>query len=71
MRISVIEVIATIDGKEVKAEVPSDKLKLVGNFTVEKGKETAITLDFDAEKSVVLRGKQEKTQTPPPSSPKA
>ena len=59
VRLEIVEVTATIEGKEVKATVPSGKLKLVGTFFIEEGKKTVITLDFDAEKSLVLRGKKE------------
>ncbi len=57
VRLDITEVNATIDGKQVKATVPSDKLRLVGEVIIEEGKKTPITLDFDGEKSVVLEGK--------------
>ncbi|MFH1087848.1 MAG: DUF4382 domain-containing protein [Chloroflexota bacterium] len=58
VRLDIAEVTVTVDGKQVKATVPSDKLRLVGTFAVEEGKQTPITLDFDGERSVVLAGKE-------------
>ena len=57
VRLDIAEVNVTVEGKQFKATVPSDKLKLVGTFSVEEGKRTPITIDFDGEKSVVLAGK--------------
>ncbi len=57
VRLDIAEVNVTVEGKQFKATVPSDKLKLVGTFSVEEGKKTPITIDFDGEKSVVLTGK--------------
>ena len=54
IRLDVIEVTVTLSDKQVKAIVPSDKLKIVGEFTVEEGKSTPISLDFDGEKSVIV-----------------
>ncbi|MBF8265736.1 MAG: hypothetical protein HW384_1600 [Dehalococcoidia bacterium] len=56
VRLDIANVTVTIDGKQVKATVPSDKLKLVGDIVVEEGKKTPISLDFDAEKSIVMQG---------------
>jgi hypothetical protein len=56
VRLDITEVTVTLNGAQVKATVPSDKLKLVGNFTIEDGKTTSISLDFDAEKSIVVTG---------------
>ena len=36
------------------AEVPSDKLKVVRNFTVREAQKVIVTLDFDAGESVVI-----------------
>ena len=64
VRLDITDVTVTLNGKQVKATVPSDKLKLVGEITVEEGKETPISLDFDAEKSIVLEG-QDKVSLKP------
>lgn len=40
----------------MKATLPSDKLKIIGNFDVEQDGTTTITLDFDADKSLVITG---------------
>jgi len=56
IRMAVREVTVTIDGKSQSAVLPSGKLKLVGSFDIEEGKTTALTLDFDAAKSVVITG---------------
>ncbi len=64
VRLSITDVTLTVNGKEVKATVPSDKLKLVGEFTIEAGKQTPITIDFDGEKSVVLEGQDKASLKP-------
>ncbi|MBI2936559.1 MAG: hypothetical protein HYY31_07135 [Chloroflexi bacterium] len=55
----VVNALITIQGEEKAATVPSDKLRIVGGFELVAGQATVLTLDFDAEKSVVLRGRQE------------
>ena len=47
----------TVDGEEREAAVPSDVLRVVGGFDLVAGETTVLTLDFDAERSVVLRGR--------------
>jgi len=49
--------VVTVDGESITAEVPSEKLKIVRPFSVEAGVKTVLTLDFDGEKSLILRGK--------------
>ncbi|MDP4032171.1 MAG: DUF4382 domain-containing protein, partial [Pseudorhodobacter sp.] len=56
VRLDITDVTVTINGTQVKATVPSDKLRLVGEITIEEGKDTPISLDFDAEKSIVMEG---------------
>ncbi len=56
MNVDMVEVVTTA-GDNITAEVPSGKLKIVRPFTVEPGGITVLTLDFDGEKSLVLRGK--------------
>jgi hypothetical protein len=56
VRIGIAEVTVTINGEQKKADVPSDKLKLVGNITVVEGEATSISLDFDAAKSIIVKG---------------
>ena len=46
----------TVKGEAVIARVPSDRLRIVGGFSLEAGETTILTLDFDAEKSVVIAG---------------
>ncbi len=46
----------TIGGEEHEMEMPSGKIKIVGNFSIVPGEETAIKLDFDAAESVVEKG---------------
>ncbi|MFC1931367.1 DUF4382 domain-containing protein [Chloroflexota bacterium] len=55
MDVDRVEVV-TAAGDNVTAEVPSDKLKIVRPFNVEPGMTTALTLDFDGEKSLVITG---------------
>ena len=57
LRLSVVEALITIQGEERTATVPSGKLRLVGAFDLVAGETTVLTLDFDAERSVVLRGR--------------
>jgi hypothetical protein len=46
----------TTDNKSYTAEVPSEKLRIVGPFSIESGAKTVLTLDFDGEKSLALTG---------------
>jgi len=55
MRLEVTEVVLTIRGNVRMAEIPSKKLRLVGGFDVTAGATTVLTLDFDAERSIVFR----------------
>ena len=50
------EVMVTHLGEEKKAELPGDKLKVVRPFDVVADQATVLTLDFDADKSVVIAG---------------
>jgi len=56
IRMDVKEVTVTIDGEPQNTVLPSGKLKLLGSFKVERDKTTVLTLDFDADKSVVITG---------------
>jgi plastocyanin len=58
VRLKVTEVLITINGEVQPATVPSDVLRVVGGFDLIAGATTVLTLDFDAAKSVVLRGNQ-------------
>ncbi len=64
VRLDIVNVTVTLDGQKVTATVPSDKLKLVGAIAVEQGKKTPISLDFDAEKSIVVAGKDKVSLKP-------
>jgi Domain of unknown function (DUF4382) len=64
IRLDITEVTVTLNGQDVKATVPSDKLKLVGDITIETGKKTPVSLDFDAEKSIVLEGQNKVSLKP-------
>lgn len=48
----------TVDGKDITLEIPGQNniVKIVRNFTVEAGKTTELTVDFDAISSVKLAG---------------
>jgi len=56
VRLSITKVVVTVQGQDKVATVPSDKLRVVGNFQVAANLTTVLTLDFDADKSVVLAG---------------
>ncbi|MFO8010315.1 MAG: DUF4382 domain-containing protein [Dehalococcoidia bacterium] len=58
IRMNVEEVTVTLDGAVRSASLPSGKLKLIGSFDIQEGTTTVLTLDFDAEKSVVVTGNQ-------------
>jgi hypothetical protein len=64
VRLAITEVTVTINGEQKKAAVPSDKLKFVGNITVAAGAVTSISLDFDAGKSIVVKGNGEVSLKP-------
>ena len=55
IRLEVVETVLTIRGNERAAAVPSGRLRIVGGFDVAAGATTILTLDFDAEKSIVFR----------------
>ena len=59
VRMEVVEALITIEGTERTAMVPSDRLRIVGGYDAAAGETTVLTLDFDAEKSVVLRGQSD------------
>ena len=54
MDVDRVEVVA--GGENITAEVPSDKLKIVGPFNVGGGKRTVLTLDFDGSQSLNITG---------------
>jgi len=57
IRMSVTNVTGvTTDNVTYTAEVPSDKLKIIGNFSVGSGNTTVLTLDFDGEHSLIRTG---------------
>ena len=56
VRMDVVEALITIEGEEVPATIPSGVLRLVGGFELAADDTTILTLDFDAARSVVLRG---------------
>ena len=55
VRFEVVEAVITVRGMPRQSPVPSGKIRLVGGFEVSPDAKTIITLDFDAEKSVVFR----------------
>ena len=57
IRLDVTKVIVTLDGKDITAKLPSDKLKVVRPWEVKVGQKTILTLDFEADKFVVITGK--------------
>ena len=56
IRLDVAKVIVTLDGKDITAKLPSDKLKVVRPWEVKAGQKTILTLDFEADKFVVITG---------------
>ncbi|MCI0844096.1 MAG: DUF4382 domain-containing protein, partial [Chloroflexi bacterium] len=59
VRLSVTDAMVTVNGEDKNATVPSGKLRFAGSFELVAGETTVLTLDFDAAKSVVLRGKMD------------
>ena len=57
IRLDVTEVIVTMEGEDIIARLPSDKLKVVRPWEVKANEKTIITLDFEADKFVVVTGK--------------
>ena len=57
VRLEIVTALVTTEGEEKPTTVPSGKLRLVGGFDVVAGETLVLTLDFDAGKSVVLRGR--------------
>ena len=58
VRLSVSEVQVEKDGDLVTADVPGDRIRLVGNFKVVADEKTFISLDFEVGKSLVDRNRQ-------------
>ncbi len=57
IRLDVTEVIVTMEGEDITARLPSGKLKVVRPWEVKPGEKTILTLDFEADKFVVVTGK--------------
>ncbi|HAG55091.1 MAG TPA: hypothetical protein DCL17_01650 [Dehalococcoidia bacterium] len=55
VRPSIPEVQIEKDGELITAEVPSDTIKLVGNFELADGQTTFIGFDFEVDKSLADR----------------
>ena len=55
VRFEVVEAVITVRGTPRQSPVPSGKIRLVGGFEVSPGATTIVTLDIDADKSVVFR----------------
>ncbi len=56
IRLHVSKVEVTVDGEVQEAKLPSNSLKIVGNFTVVAGETTTLSLDFEADKSLHRTG---------------
>lgn len=59
VRLEVTDAMVTVNGEDRDATVPSGKLRFAGSFDLAPGETTVVTLDFDAGKSVVLRGNKD------------
>jgi hypothetical protein len=64
IRLNVDKSIITIDGKEYDLTIPSKAIKLIKPFTIEAGKTTTLTLDFDVKESVKSTGKDKYVMRP-------
>lgn len=56
IRLDVTEVKVVIHGEEVAAELPGDKLRIMWPWEIRENEKTILTLDFDADKFVVVTG---------------
>lgn len=65
IRLLVKSAVLVIDDEEKDIKVPSGKLKLIHPFYIVANQTTTLLLDFDAEKSVVERGKTGKYNLKP------
>ena len=59
IRLDVTNVKVVLEGKELIAKLPGEKLKVVSPWEIKPGQKTILTLDFDADKFVVITGKDE------------
>jgi len=59
IRLDVTKVIVTLEGKDITAKLPSDKLKVVSPWEVKAGEKTILTLDFEADKFVNITSNDE------------
>jgi len=59
IRLDVTKVMVTLEGKEILAKLPSEKLKIVRTWEVRENEKTILALDFEADKFVVITGKDE------------
>ncbi len=55
VRFEVVDAVITVRGMPRQSPVPSGKIRLIGGFDVSPGEKTIVTLDIDAENSVVFR----------------
>ena len=56
IRMHVVSVEVTVDGKDLDAEVPSGIIRVVRPMAIVAGETTVAAFDFDAQKSVVVTG---------------
>lgn len=57
IRLDVTKVIVMLAGEEIDAKIPSGKMKVVRPWDIEPGGKTILTLDFEADKFVVITGR--------------
>ncbi len=64
IRLNVESAKATIDGKEENLTIPSGTVRIVRNFEVVSGEEIKLTLDFNAEDSIISQGNNQYKMQP-------
>lgn len=64
IRLSIDKAVITINGTEYELETPSDKLKLIKPFDITAGETTTLILDFDAQESIRVAGKDKYNLVP-------
>lgn len=56
VRLEVLQAQAVIGGRTESAEISSREVKLIGAFEIKPHEKTVLTLDFDAEQSLIITG---------------
>jgi hypothetical protein len=64
IRLNVDSAVAVIDGKEQELTIPSKNIKLIKPFDVAEGETITLILDFDAQESIKVTGRDNYVMSP-------